>query len=713
VNAFIEIRNATIHNLKKVSARIRKRSFTCIVGPSGSGKSSFAIDLLLRSCMDPSFECSSGDNVVLNAIPALALRQRVHIDAHPISVARYLGLPTYLKHKVSNCAPCLQCNEQGAIRALIPERAVVHPEQALLRTALHPILRKVFTVARDRLPRCPAQISFGSMRKETQNEFLFGTHTGSGWRGLHEELLQAAAMNLLDLSVLDLENAFYHYIPCPSCDGLCVTGNRSEIGQSALRFGDAIPAGAIFDGFIDRGVIPLGMPVPNLSLCQFQWTRLCSTLKEVKPDMLVLLDEPTAGMCASDAFAFVQVCKALVDFGCTVVVIEHSPHVMLHADHLLEFGPGGGSEGGDITFAGTLREFSARSSGSAGAVRRLVTSSISRTRPIQKRGIRICGIHERGLDDVELVVPEFRFTCIAGSIGTGKSGAVDATFRALDKSASAWMGRMGIGEVFGRNKIRRPHLVDQKPIGLNPHSIPLTYIEGMNALRECYCAIAKNAKKRLDLSHFSFNTKNGRCDCCNGYGCVETVVGTESYWSKCSACNGLRYSRTVNEIKYKGISIGEALRLTVSEAKRHFKSEPTLVRKLGFLEKVGLGYLSIGQPSNSLSGGESQRVKIARQLAKRLGDRTVYLLDTPSRGLSVIDAERLAIVLRELSQRNTVLIADNHPYFVMNCDWLILLEKRGQRIRQIYSGPPDEAAAEMIEKITGRSQDAHVMRVAK
>jgi excinuclease UvrABC ATPase subunit len=700
----IRVRNATVNNLQGVSADIPRETFTCFVGRSGSGKSSFGVDVLLHGC------CASADgqtrtseNVVLDPLPAIAVRQRLQFDHSLRSAAKVLGVSTAIMQAVEDSASCLACAGNGAQARLLPERAVVEPGKSFASVALHPLLRPVVASVGPRLPNRVSSVPFCKLTARVRDQLLFGPPFHEGWRGLENEILGASLGEQLETSSSTLRKAFFRCITCPQCEGSGVQGGPYDLWEWLLSSLAEHPFRSVILHHLETGVLDLSSPTANLSAGELQWLRLVCAVRDASPGMLVLLDEPTAGMCADDASRVCLLCHQLVEHGCTVVAIEHSPTVILSAQHILEFGPGGGANGGRITFSGPRKTFVQESEGLPEALRESIRrdsqDSGGHARP--KAGLAVGGTQEYGFDGVDIRVPEKTWTCISGAIGVGKSGAIDLLFRAMDKSSGAWLGRIGLQKVDGRNKIRRPHLVDQAPIGLNPHSIPLTYIDAMTALRRLFVELAEIKGIKYSLADFSFNTAAGRCRTCGGYGAVKEVVDGEEYWQPCLGCGGTRYRNSLASVTYHKLSIGEILKLTVDQAAGLLREQPAIARKLSFLQRVGLGYLVIGQPSITLSGGEAQRVKIARQLAKKLGDRGLYLLDTPSRGLSLIDASFMAEVFQSICGRNTVVIADNHPRFVKGCDWLLVLGRSAKVPRILYAGPPGKAPRDLLEGLLG------------
>lgn len=421
--------------------------------------------------------------------------------------------------------------------------------------------------------------------------------------------------------------------------------------------------------------------VSDLSLTRYNRLRFIKFLIEAKSNLLVV-DELAGGMSFSEANKLASALLQLIDSGYSILAIEHSLAIITHADFVVEMGPDAGTLGGLVTFCGSAEQYKATVSW-----RKTVDSIRKILPPVRpnKQHLKICSINYHGLHIPELTFP---FSCIVniiGSSGVGKSSMLDIIYRAFDKSVNAWKNKEGIiGDVAGKNYIRRPYLIDQSPIGNNSMSTPATYTKIMDMLRDLYTQTAIDNKMPYTAADFSYNAK-GKCPECNGRGVVEILIGEDTLFSTCSACEGKRFRKEIENVLVDGLSIGDVLVSHCGELSTKFSSRKTLQAKIGFLANVGLSYLTLGQPSASLSGGESQRIKITKELAKKLGDRCLFILDTPSKGLHSLDLEKVLIMLRMLvTKNNGVVICDNNPYFVLNSDWVIALDETGI----IYQGTP-------------------------
>ena len=267
---------------------------------------------------------------------------------------------------------------------------------------------------------------------------------------------------------------------------------------------------------------------------------------------------------------------------------------------------------------------------------------------------------------------------------------IELLYKSCDKSANAWKAREGIvGNINGKNYLRRPYLIDQTPLGKNAMSTPATYTAIMYSLRNIYFK-SKNNKAGYNLSYFSYNNKEGQCPFCKGMGYSEILSGEEMLYERCKFCEGMRFCKDVLNIKDLELSIGEVLNLTCKELFSIYKEDKTkaiVTKKIEFINEVGLSYLTLGQPSGTLSGGESQRIKITKELAKKLGDRCLFLLDSPSKGLHLSDMPKVVKILKKLIENNnSIIIADNNPFFINNSDYIIFLDKG----RIEYEGSPKQ-----------------------
>lgn len=448
---------------------------------------------------------------------------------------------------------------------------------------------------------------------------------------------------------------------------------------------------------IELDKIDLNQPVKALSLGQFQKIRLLKMLLSIRDEKLLILDEPAIGLTFSEAEKLAYVCKLIVKAGFSLIVIEHLLPMIKNCDYIIEFGPGAGCFGGEVIFSGNVSNFMNSESELANIIRRS-NNAINEGQSLSKKLLRIPSVEQYKFSGVEITLPIGNFTCIAGKTGTGKTACLDVLYRSCDKSAGAGERRKGLGEIAGKNQIRRPYIIDQSPIGTHPSSVPATYINIMDTIRDIFYESSKG--NRLTKSDFSFNAE-GKCKECSGQGIIKSKIGKHEISTKCCVCDGLRYRPDILKIEVKGLSIGNILAKTGDELLEINLGSGIVERKLKFLKSVGLGYLCIGQPSNSLSGGEAQRIKISKELSKKLGDRCVYILDTPSRGLHISNIKDVLNALKSIVKKNnTVVIAENNPYFIRECDWLVYLDidESGKR-NVFYQGRPKDAPKNILEEL--------------
>jgi excinuclease ABC subunit A len=440
------------------------------------------------------------------------------------------------------------------------------------------------------------------------------------------------------------------------------------------------------------GKLPLNTQVSELSLTTYNRIRFIKFLTENAAKLLIV-DEMAAGMSFAEAADISCAFRMLVDSKYTVLAIEHSLPVIAAADYVVEMGPEAGTQGGRITFCGNISDYKATPNW------KNIINSLNREisgNKVERKLLKVSGINYHGLNIAELVMPSFCIVNVFGLAGTGKSTLIDIVYRAFDKSVNAWKNRKGIeGEVAGKNYVRRPYFIDQSPIGNNSMSTPATYTKIMDILRDMFAHTEKSKVKGLSVADFSYNS-DGKCEVCGGTGVNELSIGEETVLEPCGACNGSRYRKETEQISINGLSIGDMLKMPCSSLLEYCNDRKTLFSKLGFIVDVGLSYITLGQPSASLSGGESQRIKITKELAKKLGDRCLFILDTPSKGLHVNDFENVLTMLGKLvNKNNSVLICDNNPYFVKNSDWVICVDAKGIA----YQGSPKKIPRNIVKML--------------
>jgi excinuclease ABC subunit A len=425
--------------------------------------------------------------------------------------------------------------------------------------------------------------------------------------------------------------------------------------------------------------------------------------------VLYVLDEPSIGLHQRDNQRLIETLLRMRDLGNTVLVVEHDEDTMKVADHVVDIGPGAGEHGGDIVHSGTYKQLLKNPKSITGQY-------LSGKRKIEVPGMRrlgdgnkvvVKGARENNLKNVDVEFPLGKFVCVSGVSGSGKSTLVnDILLRSLMQTIYSSKVPPGLHtRVEGMEHLDKVIAIDQSPIGRTPRSNPATYTGVFDHVRKLF-AQTQEAKVRGYLpGRFSFNVKGGRCEACQGDGTIKIEMHfLPDVYVPCEVCKGKRYNRDTLEIDFKGKNIAEVLQLPCADALEFFANQPVISRHMQTLVDVGLGYVRLGQPAPTLSGGEAQRVKLASELAKRSTGHTIYLLDEPTTGLHFEDIRKLLGVLgRLVDQGNTVLVIEHNLDVIKTADWVIDLGPEGGSGggQVIVTGTPEEIA-ETPESYTGR-----------
>jgi excinuclease ABC subunit A len=470
---------------------------------------------------------------------------------------------------------------------------------------------------------------------------------------------------------------------------------------------------------VGLGYLTLDRQTRTLSGGEAQRISLANALGGKLTDTLYVLDEPTIGLHPRDTDRLLSLLRRLADAGNTVLTVEHDAAAMRAADWLVELGPGAGEHGGRVVFEGTYPEL-VRAPTLTGAYlsgeKRIAVPSVRRR--AGPRWITIEGATAHNLSDVTVRIPAGALTVVTGVSGSGKSTLVtDVLYRQLERhfegrsSAKEHLGEVvgSVRRITGLEGLEAAVLVDQSPIGRTPRSNPVTYVKAFDEVRQLFAEAPLARSRRYRASTFSFNVAGGgRCEVCDGAGHVQVeMVFLADVFVPCEACGGTRFRREVLDVRIKGCNISDVLQFTVDEAIRRFRHQERLGRALWHLSEVGLGYLRLGQSATTLSGGEAQRLKIARELAaagKRKG-RKLYILDEPTTGLAADDVRVLLGVLdRLVDAGNTVLVIEHHLDVIKRADWVIDLgpEAGAEGGRLVAEGTPESVAA-VPASHTGRS----------
>jgi excinuclease ABC subunit A len=495
--------------------------------------------------------------------------------------------------------------------------------------------------------------------------------------------------------------------------GLILTEHQEPVCRDVVR---EVSRRLAFLAEVGLAYLTLDRESATLSGGEAQRIRLASQIGGGLSGVLYVLDEPSVGLHQADNARLVETLRSLRDLGNSVVVVEHDEETIRAADHVIDMGPGAGPRGGEVVSQGTPDEVAADPASPTGRYlsgRYAIAVPKSRVpappqapaRPgapgaLDSGWLTVHGATENNLQGIDVAFPAGCLTCVTGASGSGKSTLVEdvlqrALFRHFYRAKDAPGRHQGIS---GLEQFDKAVIVDQSPIGRSPRSNPATYVGVFGPVREIFAALPAAKVRGYVPGHFSFNVPGGRCETCRGDGQIKIDMHFLSdVYVTCEACSGKRYNPETLEVTFKGLSIADVLALTVEEAARFFDKVPSLREKLRLLCEVGLGYLELGQPGTTLSGGEAQRVKLAAELAKRATGRTIYLLDEPTTGLHFSDIETLLAVLYRLRDAGNTLVVVEHNLDVIKCaDWVIDLGPGGgpEGGRVVAEGPPERVARE-------------------
>ena len=521
------------------------------------------------------------------------------------------------------------------------------------------------------------------------------------------------------------------YLTCPECGGTRLRREARDVRvgdltidkvsaltvRDAQRFFDALKLSekdaAIVDkvlteirrrlGFLrDVGLeyLTLDRLSSTLSGGEAQRINLATSLGSALVGTLYVLDEPSIGLHTRDNQRLIAILRQLRDQGNTVLVVEHDADMIAVADYLVDMGLGAGEHGGRVVYAGSLEGLTQEPRSLTAKYWRgelSIQVPATRRKGIPQR-IRLIGAREHNLKGVSVELPLNTLTCITGVSGSGKSTLVhDVLYAALKRAKGDWDRKVGAHDrLEGHEFVTDAVLVDQTPIGRTPRSNPVTYLKAFDPIRELFAA-TKDAKARgLTASHFSFNVPGGRCEACQGEGEVKVEMQfLADVFVPCEQCEGRRFKSQVLEVRYRGKNVTDVLEMTVREALVFFANTPKVLRRLQVLDEIGLGYLRLGQPATTLSGGEAQRIKIAAHLASHAGDRLLYILDEPTTGLHFDDIAKLLAAFRKLLEAgHTLAVIEHNLDVIKTADWIIDLGPEGgeEGGEVIAMGTPEQVA---------------------
>ncbi|TVQ99505.1 MAG: excinuclease ABC subunit UvrA [Deltaproteobacteria bacterium] len=656
---------------------------------------------------------------------------------------------------------CPSCHGLGQTQKMDPARVVPDPTLSIAEGALVPFARQNTRETRLQwriiegfcaLHDIPLRTPWRSIPAAARSLLLEGNGTEDTItvRGRKRpvkmvfpgilDLLQQRYRDTESPATRDYYSRFLRQDPCGDCDGtrlrsesravrfaghgihelstLCIRDALQLLQGIELHGRDALVGNALLEAtctrlrFLDEvglGYLSLDRSGPSLSGGEAQRIRLASQLGSELTGVLYILDEPSIGLHQRDNRRLLDSLARLRDLGNSVIVVEHDRDTIEEADHVVDFGPGAGSRGGEVVFEGPPSVLRERPDSVTGAY-----LSGERSIPVPDRRppghagwITVEGARRNNLRDVTVRIPVGAFTCVSGVSGAGKSTLVNeillpgATAAVHDGVAEA----SGCRGLTGLDALDKVIEIDQKPIGRTPRSNPATYTKVFDDIRRLFAQLPEAQIYGYTPSRFSFNTSGGRCDACNGAGLLRIEMAFLSdVFVRCETCQGKRFNDATLRVRYQGMSIADVLDLRIEDALSVFAPHPRIRRGLQTLVDVGLGYLTVGQPSTTLSGGEAQRIKLARELARRDTGRTLYILDEPSTGLHFDDIRKLLDVVQRLVRMgNTVVMIEHNLDIIKTADYVIDLGPEGGDSggRVLVTGTPDDIAR-CAESHTGR-----------
>lgn len=563
-----------------------------------------------------------------------------------------------------------------------------------------------------------------------RNEYGTGSYM-TAFEGICNNIERRYKETTSDWSRAELEQCM-STVKCPECHGarlrkesLCVTVGGINIDEfanksivKAIEFLDSLTltdreqmiAKLIVKEIKDRltflrsvglGYLTLARSSASLSGGESQRIRLATQIGSSLVGVLYILDEPSIGLHQRDNEKLLNTLRNLRDIGNTLIVVEHDEDTMRAADYIVDVGPGAGIHGGNIVCTGTAEDIMNCKESITGQYlsgRKKIPVPAKR-RKGNGKSLKIIGARENNLKNIDTEIPLGEFVCITGVSGSGKSSLINEILykRLVTELNGAKKVAGAHTDILGIDNLDKVIAIDQSPIGRTPRSNPATYTGVFNDIRDLFASTAEAKARGYKANRFSFNVKGGRCEACQGDGIVKIEMHfLADIYVPCDVCKGARYNRETLEVKYKGKNIYDVLEMTVEEGLEFFSSIPKIKRKLQTLYDVGLGYVKIGQPATTLSGGEAQRVKLSTELSRRSTGKTVYILDEPTTGLHTADVHKLIEVLHRLVDNgNSVIVIEHNLDVIKTADWILDLGPEGgdEGGEIIAQGTPEQVAA--------------------
>ena len=629
---------------------------------------------------------------------------------------------------------CPTCHGFGNVIELDLNLVVPDRTKSIRRQAIEPWSKPEY---RPQLTRLMRAAQGGAVRLDTpwceltdaERDFVV-EGDGAGYPGVRG-FFGALERKKYKMHVRVFLSRYRGYVTCPGCDGTRLRPEARGV-QVAGRTIDEIcaltvgEAGGFFDGLAlaeseravaDRLVREIGRRLSflrdvgldyltldrlssTLSGGEAQRINLATALGSALVGTLYVLDEPSIGLHPRDNERLIAILRKLRDQGNTVLVVEHDADTIRTADVVVDLGLGAGEQGGRVIHAGSFETLLEEPQS---LTAKYMRGDLTIPLPASRRkhpplAIRVTGAREHNLRGIDVEIPLNTLTCVTGVSGSGKSTLVhDVLYAAIKRQKGAWDKRVGRHDgLDGAELVNDVTLVDQTPIGRTPRSNPVTYLKAFDPIRELFSHTRDARAAGLTPGHFSFNVPGGRCDGCEGEGVVRVEMQfLADVFVPCDECNGRRFKPQVLDVHYRGRGVDDVLDMTVREALSFFAGSAKICRRLRLLDEIGLGYLRLGQPATTLSGGEAQRIKIASHLAARRADRTLYILDEPTTGLHFDDVAKLLAAFRKLLQAgNSILVIEHNLDVVKSADWVIDLGPEGGEGggRIVAAGTPEQIA---------------------
>jgi excinuclease ABC subunit A len=656
---------------------------------------------------------------------------------------------------------CPTCDGLGSRMEIDPSLVVPDPSKSLEEGAIEPLANSNGTYYKQMIEAVakhfdiPLDKPFQELSKEQQKIILYGSNERFHFRYEGDSGHIRETMSVFEGVVNNLQRRFQEtsseYVreylqtymsnkACPTCHGArlsqeslhVLVGGKNIDHVSRLSISEAIQffsnlsltekeeqiARQILKEIRNRlsflvnvglDYLTLHRSAGTLSGGEAQRIRLATQIGSSLMGVLYILDEPSIGLHQRDNTRLIQTLKKMRDLGNTLIVVEHDEETMLEADYLIDIGPGAGAHGGQIVATGTPEEVMQNENSLSGQYlsgRKFIPLPEKRRQPNGK-WLEIIGASENNLKQVDVKIPVGLLTCVTGVSGSGKSTLVNEI---IHKALARELNRAKVipgkyKEIKGIEHFDKVIDIDQSPIGRTPRSNPATYTGVFDDIRTVFASTQEAKVRGYQKGRFSFNVKGGRCEACRGDGIIKIEMHfLPDVYVPCEECKGKRYNRDTLEVKYKGKNISDVLEMTVEDALEFFANIPRIQRKLQTLYDVGLGYIQLGQPATTLSGGEAQRVKLASELHRRSNGRTMYILDEPTTGLHLDDIARLLQVLERLVQSgNTVLVIEHNLDVIKTADYLIDLGPEGGKGGGtiVATGTPEEVQ-QVKESYTGQ-----------